>query len=272
MATRLVALDLDGTLLNNQKEIEEPVLARIKQLSGDEVHFVIVTGRMYCSAVRYARQVGQVLPLTCLNGTMIKDVATDETLYHNPLRPELARVVVERVNELPVHTFLYDNDCLLLRSVPDELREYFGRTSVRFEMTEDLVGRVTGQISQVMLAGQDSLIQEARRQLEEENGHRLEFFFYPSRMLSSFAYLEIKNPGDSKGCGLRMLREMLGVSREEVMAIGDYDNDLSLFEESGLRIAMQNASEALKARADRVTTRTNDEGGVLEALDFAFSR
>jgi len=227
---------------------------------------------MYCSAVRYARQLGQVLPLTCLNGTMIKDLATDETLYHNPLHPELARVVVGRVSGLPVHTFLYDNDCLVLRSVPDDLKEYFKRTSVRYEIATDLARRVTAQISQIMLAGQDDLVKEAHRQLEEENEHRLQFFFYPSRMLSSFAYLEIKKPGDSKGLGLRLLREMLGITREEVMAVGDYDNDLSLFEQSGLRIAMCNASEALKARADYVTSRTNDEGGMLEALDHAFGR
>ncbi len=272
MSIKLVALDLDGTLLNSEKEIEASSLERIRQLTGQGVHVVIATGRMYSSAVRYARELGQVLPLTCLNGTMIKDVATAETLYHNPLCPELARTVVGRVDRLPVCTFLYDDDRLVLKAVPEALEEYFERTYVRYEVADDLVGRVTDKISQVMLAGDDDLIREAYRQLREENGQRLQFFFYPSKMLSSFAYLEIKNPGDSKGFGLRWLREMLGITRQEVMAVGDYDNDVSLFEESGLRVAMQNATDDLKSRADYITVRTNDEGGVVEALDHAFPR
>jgi Cof subfamily protein (haloacid dehalogenase superfamily) len=258
---KLIATDLDGTLLDSTGKIPECNLKSIREAVAGGVAATICTGRMFTSARRFAEQLGIKLPIICYNGAMLRPL-DGETIWHLALDMEMAREILSMCARRGVHVQSYVEDELQVRnadaSVFQNYTRYFGVT-----------GRVVGdEISRPrtnptkLLAMTDT--EETARAMMIEMSERFGEDLYVTRSLPT--YVEMMNPKANKINALMKLAETIGVEMSEVLAIGDGENDVEMVKSAGVGIAMGNGADKIKDVAKYIAP-TNDEDGVSWAID-----
>ena len=267
MKYRLVALDLDGTLLDSRLQIGQETIETLHRVRTSGVQAMIVTGRHHLAAYPYWHQLGFDTPVICCNGAYIYDYRTQRTLLGSPLtRPEAVQLL-ELVREHQIFTMVYDEHFMAYERIHARL-EYILKWSAhlspelrprieRVDSFETLVQESStlwkfASVSEDRVAV-DAFTQDVEQRLGltcDRSGHN---------------FLDITHAGNSKGHRLGEWIASQGISSEEVIAIGDQHNDLSMLRLAGMGVAMGNGEKAVRACADWVTG-SNDGGGVVDAL------
>jgi len=260
MPIKLIAVDLDDTLLDKSGAVSPRTRAAIAAALANGVTVTIATGRMYRSAAPFARQLGLDVPLITYNGALIKSSLSGEVLYHRPLAERLAHQVLELFRRNSWYIQSYLDDVLYVRELDAKAQWYAAFAKVEAVPAGESFYTMPGAPTKLLSLGDPETIREICREVRKEFGAAL------SAVISKPQFLEMIDPGVGKGRALDFLAARLGISRAEVMAVGDSENDLDLLEHAGLAVAMGNASAELKARADAVTA-ANDADGVAEAIE-----
>jgi len=262
---RLIALDLDGTVLDENLRIHPSTAPALKKALSSGRFVTIVTGRMFASARRYAHELGLGdVPLVTYNGGLIRTAISGHTYFHRPVELPVARGVAELTRDQGFSLNLYVDDQLIVAEVNDRARFYMTIAGVEAHPVGDLIdylGEDRGRRpTKMLVVDEEARIQELKRSVEERFGKDV-------YAVTSYPYfLEMMNPGVSKSRALDALARGLGVAREEILAIGDSFNDLDMLEYAGVGVAMGSAPEEVKARADYVTGATG-EGGLAAAIE-----
>lgn len=272
MAVRLIAIDIDGTLLDSQWRLPEANQRAVSEATSLGVEVVLVTGRRFDFALPVARKLTCPLTLIVNNGALIK--SQDGTTH---LRHLLARETARRVLEA---TAAWRNGAAVVFDRPREnqvifenldwddpsRREYFARNREFLAQVYPLQDCLTEDPIQVMLTGQVAPIREAERVLRGVP-FRTEFALavtvYQNR---DFSMIDVINPACSKGAALAEWASLRGLRRDQIMAIGDNHNDREMLSFAGLPVVMGNGVPELKALGWHETS-TNDEGGVAAAIE-----
>lgn len=261
MKIKLVALDLDDTLLDSKRIISPRTRQAIQDAVAQGVMVTVATGRMHVSALPYAQQLGLDVPIITYNGALIKSSLSGEVLSSRPVpRPVMDEVLaLFRANGWYLQ--LHIGDTLYVKERNERVRLYEETAGVKAEVVGDGLYSVPGEASKMLTIAEPETIQAIRRQLLQAGfGERL------SMAISKPHYLEMTCLGVNKGWALDFLANKLQIGRDAVMAVGDSQNDLDMIEYAGLGVAMGNASETVKAAAQAVT-RGHDEDGVAEAIE-----
>lgn len=256
---KLVALDIDGTLLNKERRLTPEIKEAIRRVRERGTEVTLCTGRMFRAALPYAEELELELPLIAYNGGLVMQAETKEILYRRSLPGIYAKQIVRAAREKRFAINYYYEDRLLVEEINEANRLYAEWSKVPLEQVEDLV-ELPYEPTKILVMGNpeelDVFWAEHRELLGEE--------VYITKSWSSF--LEFLHPEATKGKGLAALARHLGIERGEVMCMGDSFNDLEMFAYAGLAIAMGNADEAVKKAADYITG-TNEENGVAQALE-----
>lgn len=279
MPYRLIALDLDGTLLGSRKEISPRTRAALAAARERGILPVIATGRTPQSARRFSRQIGGG-PVICCNGAAILDEA-GAYIAQRPIPPAPLRRALELGREAGLLCECYTPRGILMDKPLAHAAAYFrwvrGKRSFlwaalhlvklwhinRMRPVANLVrwAQRPGQVPvlKLMIFGQPEALKRLAAQLNRE---------VPGLEVTSSGHdnLEITAAGVSKGSGLEALGARLKIPRQAMIAVGDSENDLEMLRYAGLGVAMGNASDRVKAAADRVTL-TCDEDGVAVLLE-----
>ena len=257
---RCIALDLDDTLLQTDLTISEANKKAIKMAQAKGIKVVLASGRMIQSMRPYAEDLGIHLPIIGYNGALIYDILNGSVFYHQPVPVEVALKIIPYFKESQIHLNVYINDQLYM----EELTSW-GKT---YAETAGVVPHPIGELTPLILKS------EPHKMLgfgEKEDIDRInivlqnDFAGKIDMVKSKPSYLELLAPGVSKGNSLRILTESWGIGKEEVMAIGDAPNDLSMIEWAGVGVAIGNAYEVVKEKADLVVSDHNHDG-VAEAI------
>lgn len=260
MPIRLVAIDLDDTLLDRRTSVSPRAVAAIRQAVAQGVTVTVATGRMYASALPYARQLGLDVPLITYNGALVKASLSGEVLYHRTIERDLAVAIMELFRSRNWYIQSYVDDVLYVKEVNDQTRAYEETVKMKaVSMGESFYTKALPPTKLLALARPEE-IQERYQTVRRHFGDRL----YVA--LSKPTYLEMTHPAVNKGVALSYLAQKLGIDRREVMAIGDSQNDLDMIEFAGWGVAMGNATDLVKSKADAVTA-ANDADGVAEAIE-----
>lgn len=259
MSIKLVAVDMDDTLLDNSIAISPRTREVISQAVAQGVTVTIATGRMYCSALPFAQQLGLDVPLITYNGALIKASLSGETFYHRAINQQLAWEVLKLFKEKGWYIQSYLHDKLYVEEMNDKARYYENLAGVKAEAVGEALYTLPGEPTKLLAMAEPDKIGEIRDIVRARFGERL--FVTNSKP----NYLEMVDPRVNKGVALAYLAEKLGITRSDVMAIGDSNNDLDMIEYAGFGVAMGNASDRVKAAAQAVTC-CNDEDGVAEAI------
>lgn len=257
---RLVAVDLDDTLLDEKQLLTQRTIKVVRQAMARGITVTIATGRMYSSTLPFALQLGLTAPLITYNGALIRSHETDEVLLHQPVPVDLARNVAELFRERGWHLQKYVNDRLLVEKLEENSLFYANYAKVEaFPVGEAFYRMDEAPTKMLAMASPDKLV-FMQAVLQERFGDRL--YVAPSKA----TYLEIINPLANKGTALAFLSKRMGIEKEAVMAIGDSMNDIDMIAYAGCGIAMGNANAVVKQAADAVTF-SNVDDGVAAALE-----
>jgi len=272
---KMIAIDLDGTLLNDEKEISKEDIEWVNKAYNEKgVIPVITTGRNVSSIEHFAHELGRdvVKYVISQNGAIIKNMVNDEYISQNMIPDEIVKKVIEifkRYNiSVTLETAMY---VISDTKKSEEVMELYDKLGDEIRVIEDLRSYDISneQISIVTGEGEKGELENIIGELEKLP----EILVVPiSRYLAKNGdfvyeryYIEMTAKGVSKGAGITKLANYLGIKNEEVMAIGDGENDIAMFEEGRLKIAMENSSQILKEKADYITV-TNNEAGVAKAI------
>jgi Cof subfamily protein (haloacid dehalogenase superfamily) len=269
---RLVVLDIDGTISGHANEVSEEVKATVKRVQAKGVKVAIATGRMYRSALRFHRAIAADMPLISYQGALIKDPQTNQVVGHWPVAPVHARTLLDDFtpysDELSIHIYL--NDELYVRAITPQTQTYAERSQIEPIVVGDLYAFLeqNPEPTKVLaLSDNPSVITVLLEQLQDR---------YTADQLyltkSVATYFEATNPIANKGTAVKfMAEELLGLTREQVLVVGDNFNDREMIAYAGIGVAMGDAPAALKAEADWVAPSVEDHGAAVALERFVLS-
>ena len=271
---KLVALDLDGTLFDNSSRISKRNLTAIRSITDKGIHVVISTGRPF-DGIPFDQIKGTGINYAITaNGSGIYEISTGKCLYENAMDEELVTPILNFLLTRDIHMDAFIGgkgytpvQCVETAqklTVPSSIKNYIITTRTRLDNILQFIHENQLKVQKMTLnfypAADGTLIdRETVRKFLVSN---------PSitTVCGGYNNLEFTRADANKGVGLRKLAEILGVNPDATMAIGDTENDLAIIEAAGIGVAMGNATDAVKARADYVTT-TNTKDGVAAAIE-----
>lgn len=271
---KLVALDLDGTLFDNSSRISERNLTAIRRITDKGIHVVISTGRPF-EGIPFDQIKGTGINYAITaNGSGIYEISTGKCLYENAMDEELVTPILNFLLTRDIHMDAFIGgkgytpvQCVETAqklTVPSSIKNYIITTRTRLDNILQFIHENQLKVQKMTLnfypAADGTLIdRETVRKFLVSN---------PSitTVCGGYNNLEFTRADANKGVGLRKLAEILGVNPDATMAIGDTENDLAIIEAAGIGVAMGNATDAVKAKADYVTT-SNTEDGVAAAIE-----
>lgn len=259
---KLIALDLDGTILGRDLTVSPQCKAAIRRAEEAGVRVTIASGRMLKSTLRYARDLAIRTPIICYQGAMTADPVTGEIMWHRPVPLDLAHEVIGMCQAQQVHVNIYVNDELYVDRITREAERYAKLSIVEAHAVGDLLGFLRSEPTKIVAIGETDVIDSLTNALERTYDSRL----YITKSFPTFC--EVAHSDCSKGQALARLAQSLGIAQEETIAIGDNPNDLDMIEWAGLGVAMGNGAAEVKAVADWVTA-TVDEDGAARAIENA---
>jgi Cof subfamily protein (haloacid dehalogenase superfamily) len=264
---KLVALDLDNTLLDPDSVISEYAVGVLRAIEKTGVRVTFCTGRPYPGVLFYIRQVGLDNPGVFCNGAQIRDGFTGQVLEECPLLIEDTKLALRLGEENGAHPRVYINDRLYVSHIIEADRIYAQRTRTIVEEAGDLCAFLDGLGGRRPLKLINLTCPEALPDLFEKSEKFFGKRLYITQSMTTF--LEYMNPAANKGQGLKKLANRLGVRKEEIVVAGDHFNDLTMFAEAGYSIAPRNAQLEVCDAASCVCP-PNTEDGVPQKLAEIF--
>lgn len=281
MTIRLLALDLDGTLLHSRGHITERNRSALKSVRDLGVHVAIVTGRRFRDARPIALDLGLDVPVIAHNGALTKHARTLETVAVMPLPLSAAQDAIAIGRSFgadPLVSDDYEGAGVLVYERPGKdnraLLGYIawakrihgpeGNDAVR--QVESLDAYLDHSPVHLAFSGNCKAMAELAETLEQRLEGRVKILITNYSKLD-FALLDILHPEASKGVGVAATARELGVSREEVMAMGDNHNDLEMLHYAGTAVVMANAEPPLREMKEFHVTVSNDDDGVAIAIE-----
>ena len=269
---RLIALDIDGTLLDSRWQVSEANRQAIAEATRRGVEVALVTGRRYDFAMPVARKLDAPLTMIVNNGALIRSNDGRTHLRHLLPQRTAAQVLELTKSWRDGAAVVFDrpasNQIMLERlDLDDSLRyAYYSRNKEFIGLANPLENCLTEDPIQVMLSGKVAPMRDAEGALRAApfaGDFALAVTCYESR---DFAMIDVLNPICSKGASLAEWAGVRGFKREEIMAIGDNHNDLEMLTFAGIPVVMANSVPELKSRGWHETA-NNDENGVAQAIE-----
>lgn len=257
MSYKMIVLDLDDTLLRDDLTISPRTKQALMDAQEAGVKVVLASGRPTFAMQEIAEELrlkdyGSFI--LSFNGAKIINCETGEEWYSSTLSPEKVHELYEisRREKVWMHTYIGDS------IVTEEANPY---TTIEGELTklevnvvDSFIDAIKEPVVKVLMLEEPTILAKVEQKLQQEYARKL------SVMRSKPFFLEFTEADVTKGASLNLLIQQLGIFREEVIAVGDSFNDLSMIEFAGLGVAMGNASDAIKAKADYVTETNMNEG------------
>lgn len=263
MNYRLLAMDLDDTLLDSSLRIREEDRQALERARRAGVVVTLATGRMYRATLPYVEELAIDAPVITYQGALVKHPRTGEVLLHRPVPLALALEIVDRLAARGFHLNVYLDDELYVERHTPESRLYASISRVEARAVGPLVpflqktGRDPTKVLAIAREEEIDGLQAEMRPLYEGCLHVTK---------SKPRFLEFSHPLADKGHALAVVAGCYGLSPEEVIAIGDSYNDLEMIDWAGLGVAVANARPEIRARAGFVTA-SNEDGGVARVVE-----
>lgn len=261
MRIRLLAIDLDGTLVNHQLQMDPRDVAAVKAAAQAGVTVVLATGRMFKSSLRYAQPLGLTGPIINYQGAVVRDISSGEVWYRCELTVDMQQRVLALAEPKDWHVNAYVDEVVYTARARPEAELYARVALVPYEVV-GLLSRWVHQDATKMV-----LVTLNPEDVPARMAELAAWMGDVARVTRSLDwFIEVVNPQVSKARALAMVADRLGIPQAEVCAIGDNLNDEDMVSWAGFGVAMGNAPAALKAVAKFVTGSIQD-AGVSQVID-----
>ncbi|MDQ1911789.1 Cof-type HAD-IIB family hydrolase [Paenibacillus sp. GD4] len=254
MKYKMLAIDIDDTLINDEKQILPGTKQALAEAIAKGVTVTLATGRMYASAKQLAAQLGLNVPLITYQGSLVKNLFDEKVLYERTVPLEAARYIYDYCERNGLHLQAYHDDILYVKEDNHKARDYAALSKIPYTVYpnfEELIGKPS---TKLLMIDDPARLDEVAAELRAALNGQVHI------TKSKPHFLEVVHSEGTKGHALDYLAGMFGYDLSEVIAIGDSWNDREMLEVAGLGVAMGNAVDSLKEIADYVTFSNNDEG------------
>jgi Cof subfamily protein (haloacid dehalogenase superfamily) len=264
---RAVAMDLDRTILPETLELRPRLIDAVRAVAAAGVVPIVATGRMLRSSLPFALELGVTAPLICYQGALIADPQTGQWLRHEPMPVPLAREVIEACRKRDQHCNVYVDDELYVDELNVYALEYARHAKLEAHAVGDLERWLTEPTTKIVVVGEPELLDTLQIELRAQFGDRL----FIAKSLPFF--LEVAQPGVSKGSALEWVCDRISIEPAHVVSFGDGANDVELLRDAGFGVAIEGADQILLDEADATVPGPEHDGVArfLEALVSARS-
>lgn len=266
MSYKLIAIDIDDTLLNDELAVSEGTKQALAEAVERGVIVTLATGRMYPSAKKIASQLELNVPIITYQGAVIRNLLDEVTLYERSVPTEAVKKIYEYTERNDLHFQIYFEDRLYSKSENQWIEGYIHVAKIPYIVPENFTEFLDKPLSKLIIIDEPARLDAIMPELHEILGDSV----YMTK--SKPHYLEFMHPEGTKGKALTYLARHYGCDLSEVIAVGDSWNDHDMLETAGLGVAMGNAVEPLKQIADYVTASNNEEGVKLVVEKFILQR
>ncbi len=266
---KIIALDVDGTLVNHQgkiSQIDREALLRVQKEKG--IRLIIATGRPYAAM----KHLGEELELAKYNGFLMPYnggeayvcSSKNEQIWQHRFPTEFVPELYRLATEQGLTILTYTDEAVLTEHVDDPyLAKELHITKMPTQKLCNFVDEIPDNISKCLVVGSEDDIAKLEGEVHKTLGNKIDAF------RSDPTFLEVVPKGINKALSIERLLKDLGISAKELIAFGDSYNDLEMLKYAGLGVAMGNARDEIKERADAVTL-SNEEGGIAAMLEELF--
>ena len=265
--TKMIFLDLDGTLFDDHKNIPEYNTTAIRKALAHGHKVIICTGRPLCSAKKLFPQLHMEQEgcyAITFNGGLIYDIYHQKTLFKQTIPLEYVKYLFQKAEEHGIYMQTYSDTAILCTADQKEGEDYSKRLKIERKIIADIFETLEDEAPCKTLAIVEShehhRLESFRNSLSEWSAGKIDMFF------SCNEYLEFVPLGISKGAAVRFLAAYLNIPIENTIAVGDAENDIPMLHAAGLGVAMKNATDDIKLYADCITELDNNQGGVGEVI------
>ncbi len=266
MKYKLIVSDLDDTLLHDDQSISNHTRQAVARAQDKGIRFMIATGRMFPSALPFARELGLTGPIICCQGAQIADIETGRSIRETTIPLERALEVLRFLEAEGLYAQYYSTEDYFFEKECEQTALYHRLSGVR--------GRALGRKPsealdfepiKLLSIADPKVIRQVYVKAAERFGGSL------TVTISRSNYLEFSHQDAHKGAAVATIAAQLGLMPHEVMACGDAMNDLSMLRWAGLGLAVANGNEDVKARAGAVTASNEDDGVALAIEQYALA-
>lgn len=266
MKNKILFVDLDATLLCDDKTISEKNLDAIRCML-DAGHYVaLATGRPIESGRSVAKKLGLTMPgfyIVAFNGAVIYDCAADCVLLKKSIPIDVVQDIFERAEKAGIYAQTYNNVDIITTRHTKELDCYRERTHLSYKLSDKILDVLDDEPQKVLLIDLED--KERLKKFRRDN-----FSWEQGRCCSIFSseqYLEYCPVDTSKGTALEYLRKILNMPLDSTVAVGDEQNDVSMIKAAHVGVAMKNGIKEIKEAADYVTENDNNHSAVAEVIE-----
>ncbi len=265
---KLIVTDVDGTLLNDNGEVGSESKKLVKELMKLNVMVSFATGRLHSAVTEIAKELSLNGYIISLDGALIKNYTSDKTIYESYLstyqvkkaitlsEKNLVNIVLCRASAI----YYTENDSV----IPSLLSKY-GASYIKVDSYQEYI---SGTLELVC----SSDIKESIKQMEEKFNFPYTLgcntSYFRSKKNENIFYLEIRKAGSSKGKAVTRILKHLSIKPTQTAVVGDWYNDITMFQTKAVKVAMANAIPELLNVADIVTAKSNKEDGIAEFFEM----
>jgi len=260
---KLLAADIDGTLLNSRGVLTAKTLESIVQLILLGKHFILSTGRPLIGARAISKQIPFDIPIIGGNGAIVATSRSNTIIFRRDLSADVAHEVIKIAEEYNASLVIWCQDELFINRKDKYTEKYGSQASSPPQLLADLSLIYTKDITKIIWFDEPEKLKAIQKEIRPRLKRKVNFF------TSDPSYLEFVDKEASKAKALAVIRKYYRLKRREIVAIGDGFNDLPMIVYAGFGIAMANADEGVKEKADFVTL-SNDEDGVRFVIETFF--
>lgn len=265
---KLIAFDMDGTLLNSQKKITDKTCEAIQKAIDAGIIVILNTGRCVAELEEYMDVLKNIQYINSTSGALVYDRKSDKDIYSSALDVDTVKAILDIVSSKNVMIDFFTRESIVQRDKIEKMEQY------RMEVYRDMFERVTvkwedicGQYLEKPFPVAKLNIYHTSEEARNYTRQRIEELQLGVEMVNAeTTSLEISAKGIDKGIGLEKLCQYLNISLSQTIVVGDADNDIGAMKKAGLAVAMGNANERIKELAD-VMVADNDHDGCREVIE-----
>jgi Cof subfamily protein (haloacid dehalogenase superfamily) len=253
---RLIAADMDGTLLNSKHELSIEFFPLFQRLKEKDILFAAASGRQYYNILKRFETIQRDMTFIAENGSLV--VHKGQEIHIQAMNQELAKRQVAEARKIEnVYTILCGKKQAYIDVNTPSFVEKMALYYDRFEIVDDLLKVEDDEFLKIALCDLAGSENNSYRHFRDTEGLQVK--------VSGEIWLDLSDPAANKGRALNILQQRTGISIEETMVFGDYLNDIEMMQEAAFSFAMENAHPEVK-KVSRFTALSNDADGVIEVL------
>lgn len=263
-----IITDIDGTLLNDEGEIGIESKKLIKNLINENVTISLATGRLHSAVKEIAGELSLNGYIISLDGALIKNYVSDKTLSESFLKPAQVKKAISISERDLIHIVLCHASAIYYTEYNSVIPSLLSKYGASYKQVDSYQNYITGTLEIVCSSDMKSSIKQMEEKFNFPYSLGCNTSYFRSKKNENIYYLEIRKAGSSKGKAVARLLKHLSIKPWQSAVIGDWYNDITMFQTKAMKVAVANAIPELKNTADFITSKTNSEDGTAEFFEM----